>query len=63
MHWLASVYTSQKQYRDAEALFKQTLAGQEKVLGTKHEDTLETMYWLACVYEEQGQYDKAQAIM
>jgi tetratricopeptide (TPR) repeat protein len=47
---------------EAEALFRQSLEGQRRVLGPEHPDTLYSMSNLAAVYSEQGKYAQAEAL-
>jgi hypothetical protein len=49
-------------YSEAEALYRQVLAGTEKQLGVEHPDTLSMVQNLATVFQLQGQYDKAEAL-
>jgi serine/threonine protein kinase len=44
---------------EAEALFRQVLAGQQRVLGADHVDTTRTLNDLAAVLEAQGKLDEA----
>jgi tetratricopeptide (TPR) repeat protein len=50
------------QYRQAEPLYKQTLALDEEVLGPKHPDTAHSLNNLAALYREQGKYEEAEPL-
>ena len=56
---LAELYVNLGQYEQALALYQQTLAIREKILGQDHHVTVLSMNSLANVYEMLGQYDKA----
>jgi len=59
---LASTYKRRGRYDEAEALRKETLEIQRRVLGEGHPRTLYTMEILAMMYKEQGRYDEAEAL-
>jgi len=60
---LAVLRTKQKQYEDAEHLFREALEGRKLKLGDDHPDTLETKNDLAVLYKEQGKYDEAETLL
>ena len=50
------------QYKDAELLFKRSLAIREKVLGSEHPDVASTLNNLAGLYRAQGKYKDAEPL-
>ena len=60
---LAQYLTGRGRYSEAEALFRQTLAGTAKRHGLEHTNTLEIDEELAMVYWRQGRYNEAQALL
>jgi eukaryotic-like serine/threonine-protein kinase len=50
----------QGRYAQAEALFKQTLEIQRRVLGPEHPDTLDSLSEIASMYQRQGKYAMAE---
>ena len=59
---IARYFTSRGRYSEAETLFKQVLAGQNKLLGPNHAATMRTIDCLAAVYDCQGRYDEAETL-
>ncbi len=59
---LAVIYQAQGKLSEAERLFQQTLAVDEKVLGPEHPDTATTLSNLAIVYGNQGKYAEAESL-
>jgi hypothetical protein len=62
MNNLAGVLDRQGNYKEAEAIHRQTLATREKVLGHEHPDTLTSVHWLAHLLAEQCCYDESIAL-
>jgi tetratricopeptide (TPR) repeat protein len=60
---LAVLRTKQKQYEDAEHLFREALEGRKLKLGDDHPDTLETKNDLAVLYKEQARYEEAEPLL
>jgi len=59
----AGLYFYQRgQYREAEPLWKSTLAIREQVLGSEHPDTLTSLNDLALLYQNQGKYEEAEPL-
>ena len=56
---LAGLYRNQGKYIEAEPLYKQALAVDEKALGPDHPETATDLNNLAGLYESQGKYDEA----
>jgi tetratricopeptide (TPR) repeat protein len=59
---LALVLSSQGKYKEAEAMYRQTLALREKVLSKEHPDTLKSVYCLAHLLAKQDLYDEATTL-
>jgi eukaryotic-like serine/threonine-protein kinase len=59
---LANVYRSQGKYAQAEALSRQALEIQRRVVGPDHPDTLYSMNNLADVYYQQSKSSQAEAL-
>ena len=59
---LAAVYNNQGKYAQAEALYRQSLEINRRVLGPEHPGTLASMNNLAGVYNNQGKYAQAEAL-
>ncbi|CAK8720995.1 MAG: CHAT domain-containing protein [Candidatus Electronema aureum] len=59
---LATFYTLQGHYSNAEPLLKQALRLREKVLGRKHPATLTSINNLATLYKSQGRYNEAELL-
>jgi tetratricopeptide (TPR) repeat protein len=53
---LASLYSSQGRYADAEPLLQRALAIREKTLGRDHPDVAASLNGLADLYRNQGRY-------
>jgi tetratricopeptide (TPR) repeat protein len=62
MNNLAFLYQDQGKYADAEPLYKDALAGQQKALGLDHPDTLTSMNNLTFLYCHQGKYADAEPL-
>ncbi|KAF8442503.1 hypothetical protein BDZ91DRAFT_754977 [Kalaharituber pfeilii] len=56
LYW---VYQNHGHYRKAEEMCTAVLAIREKLLGTNHLETLNTIHAMAGLYEEQGKYNQA----
>lgn len=59
---MAEVLDNQDKYKEAETMYKQTLALKEKVLSKKHPGTLLSVYCLAYFLAEQGLYVEATTL-
>jgi eukaryotic-like serine/threonine-protein kinase len=59
---LASVYSGEGKYAQAEALDSQTLEIRRRALGPEHPDTLMSVQNLADVYGLQGKYAQAESL-
>ncbi|KZP20026.1 TPR-like protein, partial [Athelia psychrophila] len=59
---VARYFQERGRYDEAEALFRQALAGLEQQLGTDHPDTLRTANGLAFLYYLQGRLGQAEAM-
>ena len=57
---LASVLSSQGEYKEAEEMHRQLLVLKERIPGMKHPDTLESINNLAEVLSSQGKYKEAE---
>jgi len=53
---------TQAQYGQAESLYQQALAINEKVRGADHLDTAGTLHLLAVLYQDQGKYEEAEPL-
>jgi tetratricopeptide (TPR) repeat protein len=62
VHNLASVLQGRGEYKEAEALFRQTRERREKELGIGHPDTLASVHSLASVLLDQGKYEEVEAL-
>jgi tetratricopeptide (TPR) repeat protein len=62
MNNLADSYRLQGKYARAEALLKQTLEIQSRVLGPEHHDAADSMQNLARVYYSESKYAQAEAL-
>ncbi|KAL1989597.1 hypothetical protein VTN49DRAFT_6794 [Thermomyces lanuginosus] len=51
------------QYREAETMHRQALEGREKVLGSDHPETLDSVNNLGVALKKQGQYGKAKEML
>jgi tetratricopeptide (TPR) repeat protein len=59
----SGIYLFQRgQYRESEALFQQTLAICERVLGPEESSTLQALNNLAILYRNQGKYEQAEQL-
>ncbi|KAF8440564.1 hypothetical protein BDZ91DRAFT_755540, partial [Kalaharituber pfeilii] len=56
LYW---VYENHGHYRKAEEICMAVLATREKLLGTNHLETLNTIYDMAGLYQRQGKYNQA----
>ncbi|KZP20022.1 TPR-like protein [Athelia psychrophila] len=59
---VARYFQQRGRYDEAEALYRQALAGLEQQLGTYHPDTLRTANGLAYLYYTQGRYGQAEVM-
>lgn len=59
---LASAYSGQGKWREAEKLNLQVLEKRNRVFGAEHPDTLKTMNNLALTYRNQGRLEKAEIL-
>ena len=62
MTHLASTYSDQEQWKEAEKLQLQVLKISERTLEAKHSDTLTSMTDLTCTYRDQKQWQKDEKI-
>ena len=62
MAGLASAYSNQGQWKEAEELFVQVIETLKKVLGEEHPDTLTSISNLGSVLDRQGKYKEAKAM-
>jgi tetratricopeptide (TPR) repeat protein len=60
---VAVLRTKQKQYDEAESLFKEALKGRRQKLYEDHPATLESKNDLAVLYKEQNRYDEAEKFL
>lgn len=51
-----------KAQREAETLFRQTLAARRRLLGDRHPDTLDSMHYLGDVLHRQGKAEEAETL-
>jgi hypothetical protein len=56
---LASNYTNQGRYDEAEPIFLEALKTQKRVLRENHPDTAWTLHWLACLGALRGDHPTA----
>lgn len=56
---LANSYYFQGRYKEAEALYRETLEIRKRVLGPEHPDTLLSIYNVGCAAAVQGERSKA----
>jgi hypothetical protein len=56
---LASTYSNQGQWKEAEELEVQVMETRERMLGTEHPSTLNSMANLAITYRNQGRWKEA----
>ncbi len=61
-HHMGSYLTSEKQYAEAEANFRQALEKLKANPASLPEDMLHTIFWLGSAIEAQGRYPEAEAI-
>ena len=59
---LGTLYDTEARYNDAEPLFAEALARNEKVFGEDHPNTLNSLQSLADVYNSQGRYSDAEPL-
>jgi Tfp pilus assembly protein PilF len=57
---ITDLLTEQVQYKAAERIYLQVLAGKEKALGPDHTSTLETVHNLGVLYWKQGKLAEAE---
>jgi tetratricopeptide (TPR) repeat protein len=62
MNNLANVYVAQGKYQRAEALYRETIEAQRRLLGPQHPDTLASTNDLATAYAAQGKFREAEAL-
>jgi tetratricopeptide (TPR) repeat protein len=60
---LGDLFGDQSRFDEAEAMYDLALQGKEKVLGSDHKSTLDTVNNLGNLYSEQGRLDEAEACM
>jgi hypothetical protein len=60
---LASTYTNQGRWKEAEELFVQVMETRKRVLGEEHPDTLSNMNNLAFTWKEHGRDAEAIELM
>jgi len=63
MHMLATAYSEQGRWAEAEELQMQVIEARNRVLGVEHPDTLLSMPLLAHIYKSQGWNDEAIELM
>ncbi|MGH2670929.1 MAG: tetratricopeptide repeat protein, partial [bacterium] len=56
-------HSAQGHYREAEALYRQTLGLRKRVLGSEHPDTLRSMYAFSHAFSVQGRHKEAEALL
>jgi tetratricopeptide (TPR) repeat protein len=59
---IGKVLKEQKNYEKAVAMYRQSVAGRERLLGKENKDTLRDSYWLGNVLVMQGHCAEAEAI-
>jgi hypothetical protein len=59
---LASTYSNQGWWKEAEGLFVQVMESRKRLLGTEHPDTLTSMANIASIYRNQGQWKVAEGL-
>ncbi|KZP07344.1 hypothetical protein FIBSPDRAFT_939557, partial [Athelia psychrophila] len=59
---VAGYFFQRGRFDEADALYQQALAGQERRLGANHMDTLDTVHNLAALYRYQGRYNEAEIL-
>ena len=59
---LASIYSDQGRWKEAEELKIQVMETSKRVLGVEHPDTLTTMGNLAHTYSNQGRWKEAEEL-
>ncbi|KAL4916929.1 kinase-like domain-containing protein [Aspergillus aurantiobrunneus] len=52
-----------KDYTEAHALFEAALEGRDMILGSTHQETLDSSFWLGRAIFIQGKYDKARRLL
>jgi tetratricopeptide (TPR) repeat protein len=62
MRNLASTYTNQGRWKEAEAQLVQVMETSKRVLGQEHTDTLTSMNSLALTYNNQGRWKEAEEL-
>jgi hypothetical protein len=60
---LASILQAENRFSEAEALRRETLADEQKILGPEHPWTLFTMSELANTLSEEGKYTEADKLL
>ena len=63
MHNLANVYSAQKRFDEALALYQESLKIKNRVLGHEHIDTIKTTTCLAGTFVSLGQFDEAETLL
>ena len=61
MNNLANVYTSERKYEQAEALYKPVLEARRRILGPEHPDTLSTLSDMTSMYQRAGKLAQAES--
>jgi tetratricopeptide (TPR) repeat protein len=59
---LASTYSNQGRWKEAEELEVQVIETRKRMLGQKHPDTLTSMANLALMYWNQGRWKEAEEL-
>jgi CHAT domain-containing protein/Tfp pilus assembly protein PilF len=59
---LATLYSDQGRYGEAEPLHRDVLQARREVLGPRHPDTLGSLHNLAALYQSQGRYGEAEPL-
>ncbi len=59
---LAEVYNARGRYREAEALYRESLEAKRRVLGPEHLAALQTAQNLADVYAAEGRHEEAEKL-
>jgi tetratricopeptide (TPR) repeat protein len=60
---LATLYSRQGRYSEAERLYQRALIIREKALGLQHPDTTETLVNLGTLYLDEGRYREADTLL
>jgi tetratricopeptide (TPR) repeat protein len=63
LNTLATVYTAQQKYDEAEGLYRRAMAIRAKVLGDDHPDVAHTLTNLSLVYSLQRKFGEAEGVL